>query len=58
MPPCERAESYLFFAEDEPRTMNDQLKDYRLMLALPQYGGVCNSIFAQGLADLAYIAGL
>jgi hypothetical protein len=27
------------------------------MLALPQYGGQCSSIFAQGLADLAYIAG-
>ena len=37
--------------------MDDQLKDCRLTLALPRYGGVCNSIFAQGLADLAYIAG-
>jgi hypothetical protein len=33
--------------------MDEQIKDYRLMLALPQYGGVCNSIFARGLADLA-----
>ena len=27
------------------------------MLALPQYGGECSSIFAQGFADLAYLAG-